>query len=291
MVSAGVQSRVNLPAVNLGGSSFMDGVAGPGWLFQETLSLYHATDITDSEGGTIPGNNEIDTGVALTQFSLITEKQLFGGLYGVEILLPLVNVDVDTEFGPSGSPTGIGDLIISPLIIQWMNGKMFDKPYWHRLNLDIVLPTGKYDRDKSVNIGSNAESFNPYYAFTLEMSPKFEISGRLHYLWNSENRDPNPRLASDDTQAGQAFHMNYAASYAFKPGWRAGLAGYYLKQLTDHRIDDADIANSKEQVFAIGPGISYTAKGHFFNLNTYFESSVENRAEGTNITLRYSKVF
>jgi hypothetical protein len=290
-LSAAVQSQVNLPPVNLGGSSFMDGVAGPGWLFQETVILYDATDFTDSEGSNIPGDNEVDSIVALTQFSLVTEKQLFGGFYGAEVLLPIVDVDVDTGFGPNGSSTGIGDLIISPFIIQWMHGKLFDKPYWHRLNFDFMLPTGKYDSDKSVNIGSNVWSFNPYYAFTLEVSPKFEISGRLHYLWNSENDDPSPRLAADDTQPGQAFHMNYSASYEFMPGWRAGLAGYYLKQLTDHQIDNRDIANSKEQVFAIGPGVSYAAKGQFFNLNAYFESNAENRTEGTNITLRYSKVF
>lgn len=290
-ICAAVQSQVNLPPVNLGGSSFMDGVAGPGLLFQETISYYDANDFTDGEGGNIPGDNEVEAIVALTQFSLVTKKPLLGGFYGAEVLLPIVDVDVDTGFGPKGSPSGMGDLIISPFIIQWMHGKLFDKPYWHRLNFDFILPTGDYDSDKSVNIGSNVVSINPYYAFTLEASPKFEISGRLHYLWNSENDNPHPRLAADDTQPGQAFHVNYAASYAFLPGWRAGLAGYYLKQLTDHQIDGRDIANSKEQVFAIGPGISYAAKGQFFNLNAYFESNAENRTEGTNITLRYSKVF
>lgn len=269
----------------------MDGVAGPGWLFQETASRYHATDFTDSGGGTIPGDNKIDSHLALTQFALVTEKQLGGGFYGAEILLPLVSVDVDTGFGPNGSPAGMGDLIISPLIIQWMNGKLFDKPYWHRLNFDIALPTGKYNHNKSVNIGSNVVSFNPYYAFTLELTPKFEISGRLHYLWNSENDNPNPLLASNNTQPGQAFHANYAASYAFLPGWRAGLAGYYLKQLTDSRIDNMNIHNSKEQVFAVGPGVFFAEHGHFFYLNAYFESNARNRPEGTNLTFRYAKVF
>jgi len=291
MVSAQVQSQVSLPPVNLGGTSFVDGVAGPGWFFQETISGYNSTNFNDSQGETIPGSNEVNISVALTQFSLVTQKKLFGGYYGAEVLLPIVSADVDTEFGPNRSPTGIGDLIISPFIIQWTNGSLFGKPYWHRLNFNLVLPTGEYDRNKSVNIGSNIVSFNPYYAFTLELSPKFEISARLHYLWNSKNNDPNPLVASDYTQPGQAFHINYAASYAFKPGWRAGLAGYYLKQLTDHRIDNVDIANSKEQVFAIGPGVFYASRGHFFNLNAYFESSAENRPEGKNIILRYAKVF
>jgi hypothetical protein len=291
MLSAQVRSQVTLPPVNLGGSNFMDGVAGPGWLFQETVTHYRATGFSDSQGEKIPGDNEINISVALTQFAFISEKQLLGGFYGAEVLLPVVDTDIDTDFGPNGSPTGLGDLIVSPLIIQWTKKELFGKPYWQRLNVNLTLPTGEYDRNKSVNIGSNVVSLNPYYAFTLELSPKFELSGRLHYLWNSKNEDPNPRIASDHTQPGQAFHINYSASYAFRPGWRAGLTGYYLKQLTDHRIDNTNIAASKEQVFAIGPGLSYAAGGHFFNLSAYFESATENRPEGDNITFRYSKIF
>ncbi|MEH6576496.1 MAG: transporter [Amphritea sp.] len=283
--------QVNLPPVNLGDSNFMDGVAGPGWLFQETLSHYRIADFTNSQGGNIPGDNESDITVALSHLAVITEKQLWGGFYGAEILLPVVKADISTDFGPQGDTTGVGDLIFSPLLIQWTDSELFGKPYWHRLNINFVLPTGEYEQNKSVNIGNNVLSFNPYYAFTLELSPEFEVSGRLHYLWNSKNKDPSPMVAVDDTQPGQAFHMNYAASYAFKPGWRLGVAGYYLQQLTEHRIDGVEQADSKEQVFAIGPGLRYANQGNFFYLNAYFESNAENRTEGNKLTLRYSKVF
>ncbi len=291
MASSQAISQVVLPPVNLGGSSFMDGVAGPGWLYQETLSHYRSTAFTDSNGDTIPGNNEANISVALSHLALITEKKVWGGFYGAEILLAVVNAEIGTVFGPKGNSLGFGDLIISPFLVQWTDSKLFGKPYWHRLNFNFILPTGSYDPNKSVNVGNNVFSFNPHYAFTLKLSPKFEVSARLHYLWNSKNNDPNPNVASNHTQPGQAFHMNLATSYEFAPGWRGGVAGYYLKQLTDHRIDGVDIAGSREQVFGIGPGISYANKGNIFHLNVYFESQAENRTEGSFLLFRYSKIF
>mgnify|MGYP001354347642 CR=1 FL=1 len=37
---------VQLPSVNLGQSGFLDGVAGPGWLFETTLELFSSSEFT-----------------------------------------------------------------------------------------------------------------------------------------------------------------------------------------------------------------------------------------------------
>jgi hypothetical protein len=61
------------------------------------------------------------------------------------------------------------------------------------------------------------------------------------------------RLGADDTQPGQAFHMNYAASYEVWENFRIGLAGYLLYQLTDDKVDGNDIGQSRERVIRLGP--------------------------------------
>jgi hypothetical protein len=164
-------------------------------------------------------------------------------------------------------------------------------PYFHRFVFSITLPTGNYDRNRPVNIGSNLVSINPYYAFTIMPTDKLELSARLHYLWNSENDDPFVGLGAGTVQPGQAFHANYAASYEVFKGVRLGINGYALQQLTEDKVDGRSQANSEERVFGIGPGIQLSGGGLSLYLNSYFETGAENRPEGIKTIFRLSKAF
>ncbi|ABQ25476.1 SphA family protein [Geotalea uraniireducens] len=293
LVCAGVSSAADipLPPVNLGETSFQDGIAFPGWLVEETFDYYHAGQFNNSQGEQISGSNKLTAVSATTHVAYISNFRLLGGFYGAEILLPLVDVDVDTSFGPKGSEQGVGDLIISPFILQWTDHKLFGMPYFHRFVFDITLPTGAYDRNRPVNIGSNTVSINPYYAFTIMPTDRLEMSARLHYLWNSENDEPFVGLGAGTIQPGQAFHANYAASYEVVKGVRLGINGYALQQLTEDKVDGRSQANSDERVFGIGPGIKWSGNGLSLYLNSYFETGAENRPEGTKVVFRLSKVF
>lgn len=280
-----------LPPVNLGETSFQDGIAFPGWLVEETFIYYHADSFTDSKGRDIPGSNRLTTVTAMTHVAWISNFRLLGGVYGAEVLLPIADLDIDTDFGPNGRERGAGDLIVGPLFIQWTDSRLFGMPYFHRINLDVVLPTGEYSKNSSVNLGSNLYTFNPYYAFTLIPTDRLEVSARLHYLWCSENRDPFVGLDANDTQPGQAVHANFAASYEVFRNLRLGLNGYFLQQLTDDKLDGDDQANSKERVLGLGPGLKYTYERLSLYLNTYHETAAENRPEGFRGIFRLSMAF
>ena len=123
----------------------------------------------------------------------------------------------------------------------------------HRIELQMLFPTGKYDNDKEINPGSNFFSFDPYWAATLFITPKWEFSTRVHYLWNTRNNDPNrfnpDGTRADSTLAGQAVHLNFASSYEIlEKRLHAGVNGYYLKQTTDTQMDGNDVPGTKEQV-------------------------------------------
>lgn len=282
---------ISLPPVNLGDTSFEDGIAFPGWFAEETISYYHAGQINDHQGDKIPGANKLTSVSATTHLAYISHLRLLDGFYGAEILLPLADVDLNTSFGPKDREQGVGDLIVSPFILQWTDHKLFSMPYFHRFVLSATLPTGEYDRNRPVNIGSNVVSINPYYAFTIMPNDKLELSARLHYLWNSQNDDPFVGLGAGTIQSGQAFHANYAASYEVIKGVRLGINGYALQQLTKDKVDGRSQANSEERVFGIGPGIKWSGNGLSLYLNSYFETGTENRPEGTKVVFRLSKVF
>jgi len=270
------------PSVNLGFTSFLDGAppAGPGFYFSEYIEYYTADKLRDLD---VP-NPDIDVWVSLNQFIYQSDqKLLFGGKWGLDVIVPVVSLDSDPL---PDNGTGLGDILVGPFL-QWdpimgKNGPIF----MHRIEFQTIWPTGKYDDDKALNPGSNFFSFDPYWAGTFVITPKWTASWRVHYLWNAENDDP-ATPGADKTQAGDAIHANFASSYEVLPKQlRVGINGYYLKQLGDSEVD-GEAVSGKEQVFAIGPGAlwSFSQHTHLF-FNVYFETSVENRSEGDTFILR-----
>ena len=292
----------DLPSVNLGLTSFLDGTppSGPGHYFTQWVQYYGSKRLNDEDGNPLlPGfaDEDLNVWVGVTQYLYLSDQELlFGGKWAIMGILPVVSLDLEYRTSVDGFPQdnsgGLGDIIIAP-ILQWdpimgKDGPMFVQ----RLELQLFFPTGKYDDNRALNPGSNFFSFNPYWAGTLFLGPRWEISTRLHYLWNDKNHDPN-NGALDDSQAGQAIHANFAFSYDLLPKrLRVGLNGYYLKQITDTEFDGADVSGRREQIFAIGPGFlySFSIDNHLF-LNTYFETEAENRSEGKRISLRWVHHF
>ena len=182
-------------------------------------------------------------------------------------------------------------MIFSPLILQWRDHTLFGKPYHHRANALFWLPTGSYSSQRQLNIGANTWRFNPYYAGTLILSPEWEVSFRLMYLWSTKNTSPNPFIASSSIQPGTAFHMNYSVSYEIKHGLRAGLAGYYLNQTRRDRVDNMSVVDSGEKIYALGPGFIWKNKAGITTFNAYGEFGAENRPEGFSVVARHAWVW
>ncbi|GAB0149265.1 transporter [Marichromatium sp. PS1] len=295
----------DLPAVNLGFTSFLDGgpPSGPGWYVSQYLQFYRNGALKDAAGDDLrvptPRGREraeLDLNLSLTQLVYQSNQPLlFGGKWGMDLILPLVDFDLDPgdNFALSTNGGNLGDILVGPFL-QWdpimgPNGPRF----MHRIELQMLLPTGSYDADDPINAGSNVFSFNPYWAATLFVNPRWTVSWRLHYLWNAENNDPFKGVIAEDTQAGQAIHINFSTAYEVLPNrLRLGINGYYLEQITRSKVDGESVADSEERVFAIGPGALYHLSPHdhlFFN--AFWETGAENRPEGARMNLRYVHHF
>lgn len=289
----------SLPPVNLGLTSFCDGLppAGPGFYYQQYFQFYSADSFKDDDGDDldVPDQPSIDVWASLNQFIYQSNQELFfGGKWGIDLIVPIVGTDLDPGSLPiQDNGSGLGDILVGPFL-QWDPIIRDGRPVFaHRIELQMIFPTGKYESDRAINPGANVFSFNPYWSATVFPTPRTEGSVRIHYLWNSENDDVSFAPGIDDVQPGQAIHLNFAGSYdLIEHQLRVGVNGYYLKQITEAQVNGDDLSNSKEQVLGIGPGLlySFSKNDHIF-VNFYWETLTENRPEGWRAILRWTHHF
>lgn len=219
-------SAFNLPPINLGFTNFMDGGAPPGpqpgVYFLEYLHWFHAEKFRDAKGNTLPGSNRVSVFSSVNQLALLSplKEPLTQGLLGWDLVIPLSVFHArTTSVGPPGGLKAnsdvLGDLIFGPFI-QWNDHSLFDLPYLHRFEMDVSAPTGSYNKVFDLNPGSNLWTVNPYYAHTLWL-PRLdvEISLRHHWLYSTDN-------PQTEIKPGQAYHVNYAASYGLTRKVRVG---------------------------------------------------------------------
>lgn len=287
----------DLPAVNLGLTTFYDGApipGGPGWSTSLYSSHYEGRKITDRHGDEI-GLPKSTTNIDVTALQLIYQDGARTDVnWGLSFILPVLTkakVDDGMDNAVLDAQEGVGDLRAGAYLqfepVMGENGPLFA----HRLELDVVVPTGKYDKNHAINPGSNFWSINPYWAATLWLTPKTSVTWNAYYLWNAKNDDPSPALYganAEDMQAGQAVHLNFNAAYALTQQLHVGVNGYWLKQFTDTEINGHAISGRREQVFAIGPGAMYAiSRNDLLYANLYFESEAENRTEGNRFVFRW----
>ncbi len=274
--------------LNLGNTNVLDAMVPPPGVYLETYTAqYHSDEFKDANGQKLPFHNEMSLEVIVPQFVWVPKKKITNNLrLGVMALVPIANVNMDSDLGLTANNDNLGDLCIGPFIygikpITLGNGVQL---HWV-FEFDTYFPTGSYDKHKTINPSSNLWSFDPWISFTLIMPHGFSFSTRQQFTYNTTNND---YLWKDgrtyDLQPGMCYNFNYSIMKTvdfISPRLRLGIVGYYEKQLTEDQLDDSDMNNSKEQVFAIGPAIHYITKGGVvISLKNYFESKAENRPEG-----------
>jgi hypothetical protein len=265
-------AQVQLPTVNLGLTNFEDGFASPGWFLQEFPDYYNADKLKDSQGTTVPGRNDLTVFSTTTHVVYVSQQRFLGGWLAVEALELWVDLDVRAN-GTSATVRGFGDLTVGAGL-QWAPKEIGSGMFVHRFVLDVGVPTRQYSDKQPINIGNNFVVVDPYYALTYEVG-KVELSARLHYLWNSLNHEPFAGLGAHTVQPGQAYHMNYSASYEVITHVRVGFNGYWLQQTTDDKVNDINVPHSLERTVGLGAGIQFfSGRDTWIHHNGVFQQAI-----------------
>lgn len=283
------QSPIPQPAIALGTVSFLDGEGKPGFVLETIGNGYQAWHLNDANGTEVPGRNLQSIASVAFHPIYVSNFKLLGGNLGFDAVVPIVYLRNDFA-NADNSAAALGDITLSPQI-QWSGLSLFDRPFSMRVGLQFVAPTGSYDRDRPVNVGQNVWQISPYYAFTWRATDRWEVSGRLIYDWSSVNHDLQVSTGAQSAQPGDQLGFNFATSYAVSEQWRLGVGGYVLQQLSDTRVSGTPLANSKQRVVGVGPGLLWSSPQATVIANVYKEFSAQNRPEGYQAVLRLITPF
>ena len=278
-----------LPGINLGFTNILDGGPvrpNPGIYWQQYLQYYTTQRFLNGEGKPLGGlpSPRFRSLITITQF--VYQFNYFmplRGMPGFTLGMPTVLYSKVNKnaLGIESSGSGFGNLSCG-LFTQW--GALMHKGrpiFIHRLEFDFSIPVGKNRLPrKQINPSNTFFYCGPHWAATLFLSHKWDLSWRLHYLWNAKNE-------KIDFRAGDAMYLNYSLAYALYPNFFLGAVGYALGQLHNNRVDGQEVPNSKERVFGAGPGFAYfyTQDIVFFSY-LYLEGGARNRTQGTSFIAR-----
>jgi hypothetical protein len=323
-------SAANLePAgINLGGTSFFDGFGRNtgGFTYIAYFQYAMAREVhgslqasgDDSQPLPIINDPEIDVFVLINQLIYTVPEGLFddSAHVGINFLLPVIAFDTSfappppfpgTQFTDNG--IGVGDLTFGPML-QFEPVMAGGRPVFsNRFEVDLIVPTGKYDPGIDINQSSNFVSLVPYWAATVLPLPHLELSVRLHYLYNFKNMRPAlGRLYGNEVpppvksaQAGQAGWINFASSYEILRGFHLGANGYYFHQFNLDLWEMLDGTSNpglsfadtgKLRIFGVGPGVMWSVADHDkLFANVYFQLLVENGPQSNVVNLRWVHGF
>ncbi len=211
----------------------------------------------------------------------VANTTILGANPAWHVVVPLVHKNVKSDLFDDNAD-GIGDIYVSPLILGWHT-----KIFHYIAGLDVIMPTGDYDNKDPSNIGNDHWTFEPAVAISALFPIGLQFGVKLMYDIHTETKDymvpgSAPGTAAVDYRTGQQVHGDCSLSYAIKPNFQLGIAGYFLVGITDDESNGESVDDTREQVVAAGPSVQYAPLKNLSIVAKYmFETEAENRAEGT----------
>jgi hypothetical protein len=183
----------------------------------------------------------------------------------------------------SGSGSGLGDLVIQPVLLTAAFGDL------HVLaGFDASLPTGNYSKENLVNPGLNYTTVGPQIALTWLPMRQLEFSLFSTVGFNSKNSQTH-------YASGNYVDVDYAIGYRPLPSLHAlelSVVGYWFDQFTNDELNGSQFLDGhRSRVVAVGPQVRYQFAKGGCALKWLHETSAENRPQGERIQFQFAVPF
>ncbi|MGZ8159386.1 SphA family protein [Methylobacter tundripaludum] len=183
----------------------------------------------------------------------VTDTKIAGGTYWFGFYPYVLRTESNSTL-PDGTKIqaahgGAGDMYAVPAQLSWQ---------WDTVSLavfnGIVLPTGEYDKDRSLNGGRNYWTFDNNIALTwLPFDGAYDLSLDFGYMVNTENEATHYRT-------GDELHLDYLAGYAISKSVSVGVAGSYYRQVTPDTGSGVPVDAIQGEYSSIGPAMMYNVQ-------------------------------
>jgi len=279
-----------LPPTNLGLANVYDGIAGkPGFVYVNYVQIYNTTKLFGPTGSQIQSDLKVNSLLSMNQLIYLTPVKLLGGNLGFTVLMPIVKISSTnlTAPAPGVNPALLGDMVLGAAV-QWSDRKLFGKPFSHRMEVDVNLPTGAYKDIYLINPSSRMYSYGLYHAFTWILDDKISVSARNQFNYNG-------RILNQNQRVGAFYNGNYSLDYSFLKRFKIEAAVYYLTQFNEDQVDgdgnfyakNYGLQSTKERIVGLGGGLAYFApNGVLIEAKLFFETAARNHSQGNRPTLR-----
>ena len=185
----------------------------PGFYAALFYLRYDADTIKDADGNIVrlspsaPGSIAVSAVAPLAWY--VSKAKIFGANYGAMVVLPLANASIEAPAFAIGKTvdTSVSDLLLRPLDLGW-----------HSTHADVTagfqlyVPTGRYERGGSDNIGKGMWAYEPFLGTTVYFDERRTVSLATTAYWEFHgHRIPTSRSArSSRSRAVPASHFSEA---------------------------------------------------------------------------------
>ncbi|PYY72459.1 hypothetical protein CRX42_01025 [Pseudomonas jessenii] len=200
--------------------------------------------------------------------------KFLGGDVSLQAALPYVKGHIDIPvLGPNerDSTSGMGDPMFG-FLVSWMS-----PTYLQNIDIELIEPWGKYDKNALINPGNNTRALYLAYAFTWFPIERVELSSKISVNYSFENK-------ATDYKSGMQLVADYGLNYRVTQNWLAGIGGFISTQLNDDQSHGQDIGNRSRST-KIGPQVGYATRDWGFVAAYQYDVYARNTSGGDTIML------
>lgn len=251
------------------------GMPPPGWYGWVYYNHYQSNFLADNSGRMPVQSFDLKVNAVSLRLDWVRPVSILGAdRWGTLLFLPVVDLNLALSPVPGvsfkRSKTGLGDITLG-------NGLHWTFKNFEMLNaVDVAVPVGAYDKNDLVNPGQNRWVVRLNHMGTWHPTPAWDVSYRLMWDYNFNN-------PATDYHSGQTVYLNWALGWKPTPPLTVGVAGYFLRQITDDRQRGQVVGSNgnRVRVDAIGPCVKYFLPNHVMLTAKYFrEFDVRNHPRG-----------
>lgn len=252
----------------------------PGLYLRDYNLFYFADQVNDPSGDEIPVDFDVFVYAQAPRLIWITDLQLLGGNYGMDVLVPFLYTDLSAP-GYEGDCFALGDVFFEPITLSW---------HWQKFDLGVGYgfwaPLGEYDVTQPAQPGKGfwSNMFTLGATWYPDQEKTWSLSALARYEIHTEQEDT-------DITPGNTLSLEAGLAKALAPTFEVGVVGYYQQQTTE---DDGDGASDDlERVLAVGPEVVWVCPkwALFTSLRYFYEFDAQDRPQGHTVTLTLTKKF